>query len=233
MPSKRRNRGRRSRNQSAGKKSGLPTYAIIAGIVVVALIAVAALALLDQGAGSSQADSDVVSMEKSYGAEDAPVVVVEYADFQCPYCRQFAEGAGQQLKADYADQGQVRFVFRHFAFIGEESIWAAEAAECANEQDRFWDYHDKLYDEQSGENQGTFSKDNLKRFAADLGLDTGQFNECLDSGRYRSIVQDEIEEAQRRRISSTPSVLVNGQLVQNWSNYQALQAAIEAALPSQ
>jgi protein-disulfide isomerase len=233
MPSNRRSRKRRSRNQSAGKKTGLPTYAIIAGIVVVALVAVAALALLDQGAGSSQADSDTVSMEKSYGAEDAPVVVVEYADFQCPYCRQFAEGPGQQLKADYADQGQVRFVYRHFAFIGEESIWAAEAAECANEQDRFWEYHDKLFDEQSAENQGAFSKDNLKRFAADLGLDTGQFNECLDAGRYRSVVQDEIEEAQRRRISSTPSVLVNGQLVQNWNNYQALQAAIEAALGSQ
>ena len=144
-----------------------------------------------------------------------------------------ATGAARQLKEDYVDQGQVRFVFRHLAFLGDESTWAAEASECANEQGRFWDYHDKLFDEQSGENQGAYSKDNLKRFAADLGLDTGQFNECLDSGKYRSVVQDEIGEAQQRRISSTPSVLVNGQLVQNWNNYQALQAAIEAALGSQ
>ena len=232
MPSKRRSTKRRSRNQAA-QKSGLPAWALIAGVVVVALIAVAALVLLDQGSSSPDDVPEAVSLEKSYGAEDAPVVIVEYADFQCPYCQQFAAGPGQQLKEDYADQGQVRFVFRHFAFIGDESQWAAEASECANEQDRFWDYHDKLFAEQSGENEGAFSKDNLKRFAAELGLDTEQFDACLDSGKYRSTVRDEIDEAQRRRINSTPSVLVNGQLIQNWNNYQALQAAIEAALASQ
>jgi protein-disulfide isomerase len=188
--------------------------------------------VLDQSAGSSQAQADTAALEKSYGAEDAPVVVVEYADFQCPYCKQFATGAGQQLKEDYADQGQVRFVFRHFAFIGDESIWAAEASECANEQARFWDYHDKLFEEQAGENQGAFSRDNLKRFAAELGLDSAQFSECLDSGKYESQVRDEFGEAQRRGINSTPSILVKGQLIQNGSNYQVLQAAVEAALRS-
>jgi protein-disulfide isomerase len=232
MPSKRRNVKRRSRRQPARKRSGLSTYALIAGVVVVALIAVAVIVMLDQGADSPQAPADVVALEKSYGAEDAPVVVVEYADFQCPYCQQFALGAGQQLKEDYADKGQVRFVFRHFAFIGDESTWAAEASECANEQDRFWDYHDKLFEEQAGENQGAFSRDNLKRFAAELGLDSEQFSECLDSGKYKSQVRDEYREAQGRRINSTPSILVNGQLVQNGSNYQVLQAAVEAALRS-
>jgi protein-disulfide isomerase len=230
MPSKRRNVKRRSRRRPARKRSGLSTYALLAGVVVTALVAVALIVMLDQGADSSQAASDAVALEKSYGADDAPVVVVEYADFQCPYCQQFAVGAGQQLKDDYADQGQVRFVFRHFAFIGDESTWAAEASECANEQDRFWDYHDKLFEEQAGENQGAYSRDNLKRFAAELGLDSERFDECLDSGQYRSQVRDEFREAQRRRINSTPSILVNGQLIQNGSNYQVLQAAVEAAL---
>lgn len=232
MPSKRRSVKRRSRRRPAQKRSGLSTYALIAGVVIVALVAVTAIVVLDQSAGSSQAQADTAALEKSYGAEDAPVVVVEYADFQCPYCQQFATGAGQQLKEDYADQGQVRFVFRHFAFIGDESIWAAEASECANEQARFWDYHDKLFEEQAGENQGAFSRDNLKRFAAELGLDSAQFSECLDSGRYESQVRDEFGEAQQRRINSTPSILVNGQLIQNGSNYQVLQAAVEAALRS-
>lgn len=232
MPSKRRSVKRRSRRRPAQKRSGLSTYALIAGVVIVALVAVTAIVVLDQSAGSSQAQADTAALEKSYGAEDAPVVVVEYADFQCPYCQQFATGAGQQLKEDYADQGQVRFVFRHFAFIGDESIWAAEASECANEQARFWDYHDKLFEEQAGENQGAFSRDNLKRFAAELGLDSAQFSECLDSGKYESQVRDEFGEAQQRRINSTPSILVNGQLIQNGSNYQVLQAAVEAALRS-
>ena len=232
MPWKRRNVKRRSRKQSARKSSGLSTYALIAGVVVVALVAVALIVMLNQGNEPSPAASDVVPLEKSYGAEDAPVVVVEYADFQCPYCRQFAMEAGKQLKEDYADQGKVRFVFRHLAFIGDESTWAAEASECANEQDRFWDYHDKLFEEQAGENQGAFSRDNLKRFAVELGLDSEQFNECLDSGKYESLVRDELKDAQQRRINSTPSILVNGQLIQNGSNYQVLQAAVEAALAS-
>jgi protein-disulfide isomerase len=232
MPSKRRNTKRRSRKQTT-QKSGLPTYALIAGVVIVALVVVAALVLLDQGTDSPQAGSDDVSLEKSYGAEDAPVVVVEYADFQCPYCAQFASSVGQRLKEDYADQGQIRFVFHHLAFLGDESTWAAEASECANEQGRFWDYHDKLFAEQAGENQGAFSQDNLKRFATDLGLDTGQFDACLDSGKYGSSVRDATNQAQRRRINSTPTVVVNGQVIQNWNNYGALQAAIEAALASQ
>ena len=233
MPSKQDNAQRRSRKQSARKRSGPPTIALIAAVVVVALIAVAVLVVLDQGAGSSQGGTDAPPLEKSYGAADAPVVVVEYADFQCPWCEKFAMGAEKQLRQDYADKGQVRFVFRHFAFLGDESTWAAEASECANAQDRFWDYHDKLFAEQAGENQGAFSRDNLKRFASELGLDTEQFNSCLDSGQYKSRVQDEFNEAQQRGIDGTPTILVDGQLIQKGSNYEVLQAAVEAALAGQ
>jgi protein-disulfide isomerase len=155
---------------------------------------------------------------------------VEYGDFQCPYCQQFAAGAGRQIKQDYVEEGQVRFVFRHLAFLGAESQWAAEATECANEQGRFWDYHDKLFEEQGAENSGVFSRENLKRFAAELELDTEQFNQCLDSGKYRSKVQLETAEAGRLGVRSTPSLLVNGRVVENGSNYQVLQAAVEAAL---
>ena len=128
------------------------------------------------------------------------------------------------------DNGQVRFVFRHLAFLGNESTWAAEATECANEQGRFWDYYDKLFEEQGAENSGAFSQDNLKRFAAELQLDTDQFNQCLDSGEYQGKVRQEGAEAQRLGITSTPSLLVNGVLVQNGSSYPTLQAAIEAEL---
>lgn len=131
------------------------------------------------------------------------------------------------------DTGQVRFAFRHFAFIGDESRWAAEAAECASEQGHFWDYYDKLFEEQAGENVGAFSRDNLKRVAADLGLDAEQFNQCLDSGKYQDKVQQETTEGQRLGVRGTPTLFVNGQLIRDGSNYQALQAAIEAALSRQ
>ena len=229
MSSKRRkNRSRRSSQQGRPPRSR--TYALLAAAVILAIVGVGAIILLDRGAGDSQADAGNPSSEKSLGAEDAPVVVVEYSDFQCPYCQQFATGPGQQLREEYVEQGQVRFVYRHFAFIGNESLWAAEASECANEQGRFWDYHDKLFAEQAGENQGAFSKDNLRAFAADLGLDTEQFDQCFASGRYQDQVQEDIQDAQRRRLNSTPSILVDGQYLPNGASYPVLQAAVESAL---
>jgi protein-disulfide isomerase len=96
------------------------------------------------------------------------------------------------------------------AFLGEESKWAAEAAECAADQNKFWEYHDKLFASQNGENQGAFAKDNLKKFASDLGLDTAQFNECVDSGKHTDLIQTDTSTAQQIGVQSTPSFLVNG-----------------------
>jgi protein-disulfide isomerase len=230
MPSQRRNAKQRSTARRARNSSGPPTYALIGAAVLVALIAVAAIALLNRKSGSPQTPAGAETAEISYGAADAPVVVVEYADFQCPYCRQFWAGPEKQLRQDYADKGQVRFVFRNFPFIGNESTWAAEAALCANEQGRFWEYHDKLYEEQGAENKGVFARSNLKRFAAELGLDATSFDPCLDSGKYASRVRAEFDEGRQRGIDRTPTLLVDGQVVQDGSSYPALQAAIEAAL---
>jgi protein-disulfide isomerase len=128
------------------------------------------------------------------------------------------------------ENGQVRFVFRQFAFIGEESSWAAEATECANEQDRFWDYYDKLFAEQAGENVGAFSQENLKRFAADLELDTAQFNQCLDSGQYREKVRQETTQGQQEGVRGTPTLFVNGRLIDDGSEYRFLKTAVASAL---
>jgi protein-disulfide isomerase len=219
-------------NQRRQKRSSLRSYIPIVGVVVLVVAVFALLVILDLR-GRSPVTLEEVASDRSLGAANAPVVVMEYADFQCPYCRQFATGPEVQLKRDYVDTGQVRFVFRHLAFIGQESIWAAEAAECAGDQGRFWEYHDKLFVEQRGENQGAFSRDNLKRFAADLGLDTGQFNQCLDSGQYQSRVQQEGTDAQRLGVTNTPTLAVNGQVVKDGSSYSILKAAIEAALRGQ
>jgi protein-disulfide isomerase len=228
---KRTSTSQRSRRAAQRRRSSSPlrTYGLIAAIAVVAIGLVAVLILLGGGDDNSSQPGEV-SMDKSMGAEDAPVVVVEYADFQCPYCGQFSQSVEAQLREEYVGTGQVRFVYRHFAFIGDESTWAAEASECANEQGHFWEYHDKLFQEQSGENTGTFSRDNLKQFAADLGLDTTAFNECLDSEKYRSKVEQENRNAQNLRINSTPTVVVNNRTLSNPLDYAALKAAVEAAL---
>jgi protein-disulfide isomerase len=116
------------------------------------------------------------------------------------------------------------------AFLGEESGWAAEASECAADQDAFWEYHDKLFGSQSGENQGAFNKDKLKGFAKDLNLDTEAFNECLDSGKYAQAVQESTQTAQSIGVRSTPAFLINGQPMLGAQPYSSFQQVIDGLL---
>ena len=126
----------------------------------------------------------------------------------------------------------MRLGYWHVAFLGEESQWAAEASECAADQDKFWEYHDKLFASQNGENQGAFNKDNLKQFAADLKLDTAAFNECLDSGKYTQAVQEQTGVANQLGVRSTPAFIINGVPVLGAQPFEAFQQVIEEALAS-
>ena len=156
-------RPRRSRLQRMG--GWLPVAVVGAGAVAIAIVAIA----VTHGGGSSTnvpiPTRTVAAQGRTLGPDNARVTVEEYSDFQCPYCARAARTMDPKIQQDYVADGRVKLVFQPVALIGEESIWAAEAAECANEQGKFWDYHDKLFENQHGENQGAFSMDNLKRFA--------------------------------------------------------------------
>lgn len=141
------------------------------------------------------------------GAPTAPVTIVEYGDFQCANCRRFTEESLPAFET-YIQSGLVRLVYHDFPVRGEESLLAAEAARCALEQNAFWPYHDLLYQKQAGVNDGTFSRENLKLYAASLGLDTQAFNRCLDSGRYRPAVEKALDEAKALGLRGTPSFVI-------------------------
>lgn len=127
----------------------------------------------------------------------------------------------------YVKTGIVRFGYQPLAFLGPESIWAAEASECAADQGKFWEYHDKLFASHGGENRGAFSKDNLKRFAADLKLDAGAFDTCLDSGKYVSIVEAGTAFLSSVGVESTPTFLINGRPVAGALPFASFQQIIE------
>ena len=130
----------------------------------------------------------------------------------------------------YVKSGKVRFAYVHFAFLGQESQLAAEASECAAEQDAFWEYHDFLYENQNGENKGAFNQDNLKQFAGELSLDTQKFNQCLDSGKYTDIVQEETQMAKQLGVQSTPSFVINGTPIIGAQPFESFQQVIENIL---
>lgn len=164
------------------------------------------------------------------GSGDAKVTVVEFADFQCPYCGKFQETVYAQLKKDYIDTGKVLFAYQDFTFLGEESDVSAQAAKCAGEQGKFWEYHDYLYSHQKGENQGAFAVKNQKTFAKTLNLKTAAFNTCLDSGKFASAVEAETAAGRALGITGTPTVLVNGKVYVGALPYATFKQAIEEAL---
>lgn len=124
----------------------------------------------------------------------------------------------------------MRFGYIHFAFLGPESAWAAEASECAAEQDAFWEFHDLLFDSQAGENQGAYNKDNLKQLAADLELDSQAFDECLDTGKYSELVQADTQIARQLGVTSTPAFLVNGNAILGAQPFSVFEQIIEGEL---
>jgi predicted DsbA family dithiol-disulfide isomerase len=157
------------------------------------------------------------------------VVIVEYSDFQCPFCTRHWREVAPRLEEAYIKNGQVRFVYKHFTVKGPDSVSAALAAECAAVfgQDKFWAYHDLLF---SRSGQMAFNADNLKAFAAELQLDPVAFNECFDTQKYLQVVQANNAEAQQLGVGGTPGFFINGTPVAGAQPFEVFQQAIEAEL---
>lgn len=165
--------------------------------------------------------------ERVLGAPDAPVTIVEFSDFQCSFCRKFWAETLPRLKETHIKNGQVRFVYRHFAILGEFSVAAAQATECAREQGKFWPYHDKLFESQGGL---AFTDAKLKRYARELGLDTTAFSRCLDSRKYQQKVENETNLGLQLGARGTPTFFLNGRILAGAQPFEVFRAAIEEAL---
>lgn len=163
------------------------------------------------------------------GTADAPVKIVEWGDYQCPACGILARSIEPQLVSEYIAPGKASFEFRNFTFLGEESQRAAAAALCADQQGAFWPFHDTLYANQHGENQGAFSDERLRSVANKLGLDMPAFNACLDDAATASTVAASTAAGREQGVNATPWLTVNGTRVENWQDWAALSSAIDAA----
>ncbi len=113
------------------------------------------------------------------------------------------------------------------AFLGQESVWAAAASECASEQNRFWDYHDALFAQTAGRNKGVFTKDKLKQYATGLGIDRGAFDSCIDSGKYEAWVRGQTDLGRQAGVTSTPTLFVNGARVSPVPVFHDLHSMVE------
>ncbi|MBS3128112.1 DsbA family protein [Candidatus Woesearchaeota archaeon] len=160
------------------------------------------------------------------GDANAPVTIVEFSDFECPFCARFHKDTFPQIMKQYIDTGKVKFIYRDFPLSFHPNAQkAAEASECADDQGKFWEMHDTIFEK--GVTGGVTS---FKQYALDLSLNTEMFNDCLDKGKYASEVQKDIADGSAAGITGTPGFLINGKLVSGAQPFSVFQQVIESEL---
>jgi protein-disulfide isomerase len=230
----------------------------IAGVAVIAIAAALFLILpnLPKPVGDVVVPTVYARPQAKFntaGEPNAPVKIIEYSDFQCPYCGKFwKDGTERQIMETYVATGKVNFEYRtageFLSGSGGESIRAAEAAYCAGDQNKFWEMHDIIFANQNGENQGAFTDPRLIAFAEKIGLEPMAFKDCFNGGKYADKARQDEQNAQKDISSasnyaevvaagqfpssgfSTPSFLINGRLVAGAAPFSAFQKEIDAAL---
>lgn len=236
---------------------------IISAVIIVAVI-IAGVILLKGSKPSTEKEEKGIAVatlapvgkeDRTLGNSNAKITIVVYADFQCPFCGAITGLQSEDAPAvkylkqrdsnwlpstlgiinDYVKNGDVQFVYRDFAILGKESERASEAARCAGDQGKFWEYHDYLFAHQNGENEGAFSDTNLKSFAKEIDLDTASFDKCLDENKYAQAVVDSRNESIDAGLTGTPKgfIIKDGKIVgtiEGAESYVTVKPKIEKAL---
>tara|TARA_Y100000996_G_scaffold12025_1_gene9607 strand:- start:354 stop:1151 length:798 start_codon:yes stop_codon:yes gene_type:complete len=156
------------------------------------------------------------------GKSDAPITLVEFGDYQCHFCNVFYHNTEHEILENFVTTGKVNVIFKDYTIIGQDSVNAAHAAHCAGEQGKFWQYHNTLYDNWSGENNGWASNENLRKFAQQVELDMDTFTQCNIDGKYAQLISTSNNDAQKLGITGTPAFYV---ISSNTGEVQRIQGA--------
>ncbi len=179
-------------------------------------------------------DSDVI-----LGNPQAPVTIFIYSDYQCPFCGKFFKESELLIRKNYIETGKAKMIYKGLSFLGPESLAAAQAAECARDQGKYWEYHDTLFEieikefEAKGNNENTdnLNKDTFKKIASDLKMNIDDFLSCYDSQKYSSEIEKDNQEAKSVMENvSTPTIFINDKMIQGAYPYNAFSQAIDEAL---
>jgi len=191
------------------------------GIIVGAISAAIIIGIVASYAGSQSVNESLnLDMGRTHGtvstamgspilgSENAPITIIEFGDYQCSQCYNWFHNTKPAIYENYIQTGKVNLVFVDLAILGRDSLKAAAATYCAEEQGQYWEYHDLLYASQEGIDSGWVNAERLKAFAFNLGLDMEMFDACLDSGQFNKRVQFNINEAKKQGATGTPTFII-------------------------
>ncbi|MCC6643653.1 DsbA family protein [Candidatus Peregrinibacteria bacterium] len=181
--------------------------------------------------GAAMPRIEANSSVKIQGQENAPVTITEYSDFQCPLCHSFFVNSYPTILENYIKTGKVKYVYKHFPLnIHPQAPAAALASECALDQNKFWEMHDKLFENQDRWSGNPSHGDIFKQLAADIGLDQAKFNQCYDQATYKNNVDVDYNEAITNGFRGTPTFYINDQLIVGAQDTKVFTDAIDALL---
>lgn len=222
-----------------GRSSMAPFYAVVG---VVALAGIGWLLYQSMGGGGKPVTAPVpVVMDQarlnrvqgvSAGRADAPVVIYEFADFQCPACGQFASLVAPLIKERLVQPGKVRYVYYDFPIIDahRNAFLAARAGRCANEQGRFWEFHDVIYGQQPNWSTEADPSDLFVEYGVRAGAEEGRFEECLRSDKYAKEVSESMELGKSLGVGGTPTLIVNGRRLGSTPRFAELEQMVDEAI---
>jgi protein-disulfide isomerase len=213
-------------------------YAILAGV---ALLGVGALLFLLSRPQVSSIPANVTIQPsdtagfRGYlkGSESAPVEITEYADYQCPFCQTFATLQMPAIEERLIKTGRLRWRYRDFPLQQHQfARLAAHSAACADEQGKYWEQHDRIYEGQGEWSEARDAGDQFRDYARTIGLDLRRYDECMESGRFAGRIQASLEEGTRAGVASTPTLLVGNRLYQGRIDSDAIRRLVDSLSPS-
>ena len=207
---------------------------ILIGVITAAMLIVVTLIIRQSNRDAVEIASVDQEMPayadgRALGSVDAPVLVQNFSNFPCSHCRTLATGAALLIESNFVESGLVRYEYHYATFDQSVGRFAAEAAECANQQGVFWPYHDILYANQTGA-RDQYSESRLIAFAEDLDLDGREFRSCLNDGKSSAVVKQDAELAADMGVNATPTIFINGEKVEGSMPFEVYKEIIEQKL---
>ena len=185
-------------------------YFLVIPVIIGMLIGVGVVSNLEQDSSNPSilTKENLLRGSTMIGNPNAEITIVEFGDYQCTFCYKFHDETMKKIDDEYIKTENVNFIYKDFPLNGEQSVLASEASYCAQKQNKFWEYHNTLYNNWGGENTGWISENVLLGFARDTGLNLDDFSRCLENSEFRQKVLDNEEFAKEIGISATPSFLI-------------------------